>query len=243
MTKSAAARCCAIRLNEYDVGRRLGEFRESINGRLALSVRQGHDTLVLGEREGLRTYSTSGRLAFSSSKTGTNSPGVLTPTILRFSPSVAPASLQLGKNQSHLGFVERVVQNRHLIGCREGVLDELQQLRLKLIRLVAESGCVGAWLLQALDDAQAYWIGDRGKHDRYRPCCLRQRERGLRAGRKQDVWLEGDEFGGELRQSVKLAVGEPTLDREVVPRTVAKLLESAQGRLRIWTPRWWWRPH
>ena len=80
------------------------------------------------------------------------------------------------------------------------------------------------------DCTSAFRIGDRDKHDRYRPCCLRRGERRLGADRKQDVRLERDELRRQSRQKVEPAVGEAMLDNEIALRTVAELLEPVEER-------------
>jgi hypothetical protein len=113
-------------------------------------------------------------------------------------------------------------------GRRECLLEQLQQLDVKLVSLVAEPGRIGAWLSQSLDDADTDRIGDAREHDRDRPRRLRGRERRLRARREHDVWLERDQFSRQRGQPVEVPLGEAALDHAVVSLAVAKLREPTE---------------
>jgi hypothetical protein len=128
-----------------------------------------------------------------------------------------PSPLSLGR-----GFVGS--EHANAGHSRHGFLDKLQPLTGELsLRRQSDPCDIAPGACEADHEPSTHRIAAETHHDRDRLRRLLRRLDGSRAHRDDDVHTESDEFACQLGKSVYLAVGEPSLNGEILAFDVPKL--------------------
>ena len=111
---------------------------------------------------------------------------------------------------------------------RKGLVEQLQTLAAHLGRDTGHAGDITSRAGQALDKPGRDRVTTRSHNDgnhRGRPL---GRERGLRAGRDDQIHLEPDELGGERGEPLQAPLRAAGFETEILPVDVAELAEPPQ---------------